>query len=81
MIVAPYHQLERYSRAELDGKVVLTSTISAERQQSLRDKGVRVVVDCSIQLFEETVGLNVVEAMILATLGKPARTRRTSCQK
>ena len=72
VIVAPYHQLERYSRAELDGKVVLTSTISAERQQSLRDKGVRVVVDCSIQLFEETVGLNVVEAMILATLGKPA---------
>lgn len=73
VIVAPYHQLERYSRAELDGKVVLTSTISPERQQSLGEKGVRVVIDCSIQLFQETVGLNVVEAMILATLGKPAR--------
>ena len=72
VIVAPYHQLERYSLAELEGKVVLTSTISPERQESLREKGVRVVVDCSIQLFGETVGLNVVEAMILAILGKPA---------
>ena len=72
VIVAPYHQLERYSQAELDGKVVLTSTISPERQQSLKEKGVRVVVDCSIQLFDDTVGLNVVEAMILAAMGKPA---------
>ncbi len=72
VIVAPYHQLERYSQAELDGKVVLTSTISPERQQSLKEKGVRVVIDCSIQLFDDTVGLNVVEAMILAAMGKPA---------
>ncbi|MCB1847120.1 MAG: hypothetical protein KDI04_06940 [Halieaceae bacterium] len=71
-IVASWHQLERYGAAELDGKVVLTSTISPERLQALKERGVRVVVDCSIQLFEQTVGLNVVEAMILAALGKPA---------
>ncbi|MBP6699719.1 MAG: hypothetical protein KA135_00645 [Halioglobus sp.] len=72
VIVAPYHQLERYGPGELDGKAVLTSTISPERLQALKDRGVRVVLDCSIQLFEQTVGLNVVEAMILAALGKPA---------
>ena len=72
-IVAGYHQLERYGPAELEGKVVLTSTISPERQEALKERGVRVVVDCSIQLFEQTVGLNVVEAMILAALGKPAK--------
>jgi len=71
VIVAPYHQLERYEPGELDGKTVLTSTISDERLQALKDRGVRVVLDCSIQLFEQTVGLNVVEAMILAALGKP----------
>ena len=72
VIVASWHQLERYGAAELDGKVVLTSTISPERLQALKERGVRVVVDCSIQLFEQTVGLNVVEAMIVAALGKPA---------
>ena len=72
-IVASYHQLERYGPDELEGKVVLTSTISPDRLQTLKERGVRVVIDCSIQLFEPTVGLNVVEAMILAALGKPAK--------
>jgi len=72
-IVASYHQLERYGPDELEGKVVLTSTISPDRLQALKERGVRVVIDCSIQLFEQTVGLNVVEAMILAALGKPAK--------
>lgn len=72
VIVAPWHQLERYGRAELEGKAVLTSTVSPERLADLKDKGVRLVVDCSIQLFKQTVGLNVVEAMIVAALGKPA---------
>lgn len=73
VVVAGYHQLERYGPEELDGKVVLTSTISPDRQEALQERGVRVVVDCSIQLFEQTVGLNLVEAMILAALGKPAK--------
>jgi predicted amino acid dehydrogenase len=72
-IVASYHQLERYGPDELEGKVVLTSTISPDRLQTLKERGVRVVIDCSVQLFEQTVGLNVVEAMILAALGKPAK--------
>ena len=72
VIVAPYHQLERYGAGELEGKTVLTSTVSPERLQALKDRGIRMVLDCSIQLFEQTVGLNVIEAMILAALGKPA---------
>ncbi len=72
-IIASYHQLERYGPDELEGKVVLTSTISPDRLQTLKERGVRAIIDCSIQLFEQTVGLNVVEAMILAALGKPAK--------
>jgi predicted amino acid dehydrogenase len=72
VIVAPWHQLERYGLAELEDKAVLTSTVSPERLAALKEKGVRLVVDCSIQPFEQTVGLNVVEAMIIAALEKPA---------
>jgi len=70
VVVAPYHQLARYGEKELDGKTVLTSTISPERLNTLKEKGVRLVIDCSVQLFEHTVGLNVVEAMIIAALEK-----------
>jgi predicted amino acid dehydrogenase len=33
---------------------------------------VRLVLDCSIQPFKHTVGLNVIEAMVMAALDKPA---------
>ncbi len=72
VIVAPWHQLERYGLEDLEDKAVITSTVSPERLAALREKGVRLIVDCSIQPFEQTVGLNVVEAMIIAALGKPA---------
>ena len=71
-MVALYDQLRHYGREELEGKTVITSTVSEERLEELADKGVRLVLDCSLQLFDETVGLNVVEAMVMAALNKPA---------
>ena len=70
VIVASYDQLQRYTARELADKAVVTSTISPERLVALKEKGVRLAVDCSIQLFDQTVGLNVIEAMIIAALDK-----------
>jgi predicted amino acid dehydrogenase len=70
VVVASYPQLEHYGLKELEGKTVITSTISDDRLSELRDKGVRLVIDCSLQLFPEIVGLNVVEAMVVAALDK-----------
>ena len=72
VVVAPYEQLRHYGRDEMDGKTVITSTVSPERLEELREKGVRMVLDCSLQLFNQTVGLNLVEAMVMAALDKPA---------
>jgi predicted amino acid dehydrogenase len=72
VVVAPFEQLQHYGREELEGKTVITSTVSAEREQELREKGVRLVLDCSIQVLKETVGLNLVEALIMAVLEKPS---------
>ncbi|WP_188109640.1 dehydrogenase [Pseudohalioglobus sediminis] len=72
VVVAPYEQLQHYGKRELEGKTVITSTVSDERLAELRDKGVRLVLDCSIQPFKHTVGLNVIDAMIIAALDKPA---------
>jgi len=72
VVVAPYEQLAHYTANELEGKTVITSTVSDERLEELKEKGVRLVLDCSIQPFKQTVGLNVVEAMVMAALGKSA---------
>jgi len=70
IVVASYDQLETYTAKELEGKTVVSSTISPARLEALAERGVRLVIDCSIQPFRQTVGLNVVEAMIIAALEK-----------
>ncbi|MCP5207289.1 MAG: dehydrogenase [Hahellaceae bacterium] len=71
VIAARYEDLEPFGLEELAGKTLLTSTVSEARLAELRDKGVNVVVDYTPQLFKEaTVGINVLEAMILAATNK-----------
>ncbi len=72
VVVALYDQLRHYGPDELEGKTVITSTIDEERLEELAEKGVRLVLDCSVQPFDEIVGVNVVEAMVMAALDKPA---------
>ena len=70
VLVARYDQIIRYSHDELDGKTVITSTLSPERCDVLKEKGVAMAVDYSPQIFPNTVGVNVLEAMITAALGR-----------
>ena len=71
VVVATFDQLEACDRDDLEDKTVLTSTLSPDRIESLKEKGVRLAIDCSIQPFRQTVGPNVVEAMVAAALEKP----------
>ncbi len=70
VIVGRYDELEPFGLEELAGKTVLTSTISEERLKALGEKGVDMVIDYTPQLCDEVVGINVIEAMIYAALGK-----------
>ncbi|WP_097459252.1 dehydrogenase [Mangrovitalea sediminis] len=70
VVVASYEELAPFSLEELAGKILITSTISPERLEQLRDKGVNMVIDTTPQLFERAVGVNVIEAMIMAAVGK-----------
>jgi predicted amino acid dehydrogenase len=70
-LVAPYYEAEQYTREELQRKVVLTSSIPDESLKRLGEKGVHVVIDRTPRLLDRVVGLNVIDAMILAALEKP----------
>ena len=73
VIVGTFHELKEVGNPKnLAGKTVITSAVDDERLAFFKRCHVNLVVDVSPQLFERVVGTNVIEAMILAALGKPA---------
>jgi len=52
----------------LDGKTLITSAIDDDRLDYFKDCNVNLVVDVSPKLFERVVGLNTIQAMILAAM-------------
>ncbi|MEN9627506.1 MAG: hypothetical protein RJA10_733, partial [Pseudomonadota bacterium] len=72
VIVGTFHELKEVgSPANLEGKTVITSAVDDDRLAFFKHCKVNLVIDVSPQLFERVVGTNVIEAMILAALGKP----------
>ncbi|MBX3637533.1 MAG: saccharopine dehydrogenase NADP-binding domain-containing protein [Rubrivivax sp.] len=72
VIVGTFHELKEVGNPKnLAGKTVITSAVDDERLAFFKRCHVNLVVDVSPQLFERVVGTNVIEAMILAALGKP----------
>lgn len=73
VIVGTFAELREIGDASnFDGKTVITSAVDDERLAFFKQCRVNLVIDVSPQLFERVVGANVIEAMILAALGKPA---------
>jgi len=73
ILVGAHEDLAAVGREALDRKIVLTSAISDAEVKRLGDQGVDVVIDRTPKLLERVVGLNVIEAMIIAALGRQHR--------
>lgn len=72
VIVGTFAELKAVgSPSNLAGKTVITSAVDDERLAFFRQCKVNLVIDVSPKLFERVVGVNVIEAMVLASLGKP----------
>ncbi|MFY7907710.1 MAG: dehydrogenase, partial [Burkholderiaceae bacterium] len=72
VIVGTFHELKEVGNAKnLAGKTVITSAVDDTRMAFFKQCKVNLVIDVSPQLFDRVVGTNVIEAMILAALGKP----------
>jgi predicted amino acid dehydrogenase len=70
VVVAPVHDLEDFGKEDLEGKTVVTSTVSDERLARLGAKGVAMVVDGSPFLFGHVIAPSLLDAMIIAAAGK-----------
>jgi predicted amino acid dehydrogenase len=58
--------------ANLDGKTLITSAVDDEQLAFYKKCRVNLVIDVSPKLFDHVVGVETLEAMILAKLGRPA---------
>ncbi len=71
VIVGTFAEIKAVTEAgNLEGKTLITSAVDDERMAFFKEHKVNLVVDVSPKLFEKVVGINTIEAMILAALEK-----------
>jgi hypothetical protein len=70
IIAGDFHFIRRYMPAELNGKIVITNTVTAEDIQLLRARGVRQLVTTTPNMGGRSFGTNILEALLVAYSGK-----------
>jgi predicted amino acid dehydrogenase len=72
LIVGTFAELKAIgSSSNLAGKTLITSAVDDDRLEFFKKCKVNLVIDVSPKLFDHVVGINTLEAMILASLGRP----------
>lgn len=72
IIAGDFHFMRQYMPARLDGKLVLTNTITARDVEDLRTRGVARLVTTTPEFGGRSFGTNVVEATLVALAGGSA---------
>ncbi len=70
VIAGDWHLIRRYAPAQLNGKTIITNTIRQADLEFLRERGVSRLITTTPEFGGESFGTNVMEAVIVALLGK-----------
>ncbi len=70
MIAGDCHYIRRYMPAALPGKIIVTNTTTREDVEAFRRSGAAALVTTTPVLDGRSFGTNVMEAGILAALGR-----------
>lgn len=71
IIAGDFHFIRRYMPDRLDGKKLITNTVTAEDISFLRERGVTKLVTTTPNINGRSFGTNVMEALLVALLEKP----------
>jgi len=71
IIAGDFHFMRQFMPDRLDGKMILTNTLTARDIEELRARGVKSLVTTTPDFGGRSFGTNVVEAALIALLGKP----------
>ncbi|HLX25487.1 MAG TPA: hypothetical protein VKR05_00730 [Candidatus Cybelea sp.] len=70
IIAGDFHFMRQYMPERLDGKIVLTNTVTEANLDELASRGVKLLVTTTPEIDGRSFGTNVLEAALLALLGK-----------
>jgi hypothetical protein len=70
IVAGDFHFMRRYMPERMDGKTIITNTLTARDVEDLRSRGVATLVSTTPDFAGRSFGTNVVEAALLALLGK-----------
>jgi hypothetical protein len=70
IVAGDFHFMRQFMPERLDGKIVLTNTVTPANIEELRDRGVATLVTTTPDFSGRSFGTNVIEAALLALLGK-----------
>jgi GNAT superfamily N-acetyltransferase len=70
IIAGDFHFMRQFMPDRLDGKIVLTNTLTERDVEELRARGVARLISTTPEFQGRSFGTNVIEAALLAMLGK-----------
>lgn len=70
IIAGDFHFMRQFMPDRLDGKIVLTNTVTQANVGELEDRGVKLLITTTPEIAGRSFGTNVLEAALLALLGK-----------
>ncbi|HLI95408.1 MAG TPA: hypothetical protein VKT72_04875 [Candidatus Baltobacteraceae bacterium] len=70
IIAGDFHFMRQFMPDDLSGKIVLTNTVTEKDVDELRERGVKTLITTTPDFQGRSFGTNVVEAALLALLGK-----------
>jgi hypothetical protein len=70
IIAGDFHFMRQFMPDRLDGKIVLTNTVTPANVEELKSRGVKTLITTTPDFGGRSFGTNVIEAALLALLGK-----------
>ncbi|MGI6097826.1 MAG: quinate 5-dehydrogenase [Dethiobacteria bacterium] len=70
IIAGDFHFIRRYMPSRLDGKTIITNTVTPDDLFLLKKSGVKLLITTTPELEGRSFGTNVMEAMLVALSGK-----------
>ncbi len=70
IIAGDFHYIRRYLPSKLEGKVVLTNTVTKDDVRLLEERGVKTLITTTPELEGRSFGTNVLEAVLCALAGE-----------
>ena len=71
IIAGDFHYIRRYMPPRLDGKMILTNTVTEQDVKALTDRGVAYLITTTPEYNGRSFGTNVLEAAFVVLINKP----------